>query len=340
MSAHTAHLPDPVGLDDDVCYRAIVDTAVEAIVVIDEAGVICSFNPAAERLFGYSAHEVIGSDVKILIPPAQHPTHEARLARRLALPGRPFTSDGGDVDGLRRDGSTFALEVSLAEWWLRGERFFTGILRDVTDRRRAQDHQRLLLDELNHRVKNTLAMVQAVAGQTLRNARSLQDARTALTSRLLALAKAHDLLTRESWEGAPMADIVSAAIHAHGGEARFEISGPPVRLPPSTALAISMALNELSTNAAKYGALSNDSGLVRIAWSLDGESGEVLNLRWEEIGGPPVQAPTHRGFGTRMIQGGLSYELGGSARLDFRPSGLFCAISARVPGDPTQKPEP
>jgi PAS domain S-box-containing protein len=315
----------------DARYRAIVDTAVDAIVVIDERGQITSFNPAAERLFGYEAVEMIGQNVNRLMPEPYHGEHDGYLARYRETGERRIIGIGREVSGRRSDGTTFPLELSIAEWWDGGKRFFTGVMRDVTARKRAEELQRLMINELNHRVKNTLATVQSVAGQTLRNATDLGDARESLTTRLLALARGHDILTRESWDGAELADIVGAVVAAHGDAGRFVLDGPAVRLAPKATLALSMALHELMTNAAKYGALSNADGQVGLSWRrIRDDAGERLQLRWEETDGPPVNTPTRQGFGTRLITGGLARELGGEVRLDYPPGGVVCEIDAEL----------
>ena len=319
----------PSLLANEARYRAIVDTAVDAILVINEVGVVSAFNPAAERLFGYGAAEVVGRNIRMLMPEPYHSGHDGYLERYRTTGERRIIGIGREVEGLRKDGSTFPLELSVAEWRAGDERFFTGVMRDITERVQAAEMQRLLVNELNHRVKNTLAAVQAVAGQTLRSAVDLDGARLALTSRLIALAKAHDILTEGVWQGAGLIDIVEAAMEAHGEESRFTVQGPPVRLTPKAALALSMALHELCTNAAKYGALSIDAGQVDIAWS--NRAGE-LAMSWRESGGPPVSPPTRRGFGTRMIEG-LARDLDGTADLEFNPGGLVCRIRAPFPDD-------
>lgn len=306
-------------------YQAIVDTAVDAIVVIDEHGVISDFNPAAERLFGYVATEVAGRNVKLLMPAPHHEAHDGYLSRYLMTGERRIIGIGRQVEGLRKDGTTFPLELSVAEWWAGGQRFFTGIMRDITERTRAEELQRLMVNELNHRVKNTLATVQAVAGQTLRNASDMDEARLSLTSRLIALARGHDVLTRESWGGADLTDIVESAVAA-GDRSRFEIAGPHARLSPKAVLALSMSLHELFTNAAKYGALSVDSGRVSIRWIRDDEH---LTLVWRERDGPKVALPHRRGFGSRMIEA-LARDLNGSARQEFLPDGVTCTIEAHL----------
>lgn len=193
--------------------------------------------------------------------------------------------------------------------------------------------QRLLINELNHRVKNTLASVQSIVAQTLRVATDTEQARKLIQSRLLALAAAHDVLTRQSWEGASLAEVLSTALAPHRPPEpeRLRLEGPPVWLTPRMALALSLAAHELVTNAAKYGALSSGwAGRVVVTWSLD--PGRRLRLRWEEIGGPTIDSPpARRGFGTRLIERGLAQDLGGEVRIDFAPGGVVCEIVTTLP---------
>jgi PAS domain S-box-containing protein len=205
-----------------------------------------------------------------------------------------------------------------------------GVLLDVSDQKKAVEQKQLLIHELNHRVKNTLASVVSIAGQTLRNAPDLDAARADLETRLVALARAHDVLTSENWSGAGLREIVDQAIAPFRQPAgRFAVSGPPVRLQPRAALVFAMALHELATNAAKYGALSADGGAVTIAWSLtETPRGPGLHLVWSETGGPPVSRPRRRGFGSRLIERSLAYELDGRVSLEFRPGGAVCTIEA------------
>ncbi|WP_018261421.1 sensor histidine kinase [Methylobacterium sp. WSM2598] len=196
--------------------------------------------------------------------------------------------------------------------------------------RRSAQHQRLLLNELNHRVKNTLATVQSIGSQTLRNAATTMEAQEALETRLLALSRAHDVLMRESWEGADLSEIVTQAIAPYDqGSNRFRAIGPEVRLSPHMALALSMAFQELSTNAVKYGALSNGVGSITIAWSVinDAEPPRLV-LRWVEQGGPAVVVPRRRGFGSRLIERNLARDLDGSVEIAFITSGVTCTVDA------------
>lgn len=213
-------------------------------------------------------------------------------------------------------------------------RLFTEAQREIEQRRRAEDHQKLLVNELNHRVKNTLAIVQSLAQQSFRDEVPPNEARRAFSARLSALAAAHNLLTRENWENALLSQIIATAVSGTTGanSDRVDLSGPDIQLAPQTAVSVAMALHELCTNAIKYGSLSNESGAVGVSWRVLGTAQSPrLHLEWTEHGGPPVEPPKSRGFGSRMIERGLAAELGGTVRLDFRASGLVCTIDAPLP---------
>jgi two-component sensor histidine kinase len=200
---------------------------------------------------------------------------------------------------------------------------------DVTARVRAAEYQQLLLNELNHRVKNTLATVQSIVSQTLRNAPTPPEARALIEQRMIALSRAHDVLTQEKWEGADLHAIVDQALgpFREPGHDRFRVRGPGVRLSPRMALDLAMAPHELATNAVKYGALSNAVGTVDLTWIVDRHSAPPrLKLRWKEREGPPVEPARRRGFGTRLIERSLAQDLGGEARIEFAPAGVVCTI--------------
>ncbi len=206
-----------------------------------------------------------------------------------------------------------------------------GVVLDITERKRWEEHLQLLIHELNHRVKNTLATVQSIAFQTLRNATTAEEAREAMEARLFALSRAHNVLTKENWEGAELGEIVAQAMEPYEGYGtdRLHWRGPQVRLSPRMALALAMALQELATNAVKYGALSNTTGEIRIVWNVDANTSPArLHLQWEETGGPPVEVPTRRGFGTRLIERSLAHELDGDVRIGFARAGVTCTVDA------------
>lgn len=201
---------------------------------------------------------------------------------------------------------------------------------DVTERVRAESHQRLLINELNHRVKNTLASVQSIVSQTLRHAASPRDAAQAITARIMALSGAHNVLTRESWDGADLRALAETAIHPFRppGQDAFHLAGPDMRVGPYAAISIALALHELATNAVKYGALSAPGGQVGICWSVS--AGHVFTLEWIESGGPPVVKADRRGFGSRLILQVLPDQLQGTADISYRPGGIAFTLTASV----------
>lgn len=201
-----------------------------------------------------------------------------------------------------------------------------GSTEDIHEQQIAADHLNLMVLELNHRVKNNLSTVQAIAVQTLRGTESPAQARDSFVQRIAALAAAHDILTREQWEGAGVGEVARGVLGplAEAAE-RVRIQGPQIRLAPKVALSLSMALHELGANALKYGALSTPEGRVDLTWSLDGPE-RALNITWTESGGPPVAPPTQRGFGSRLLERALAAELGAKVELRFEREGVICQV--------------
>ncbi|RCS25335.1 PAS domain S-box protein [Phyllobacterium salinisoli] len=209
------------------------------------------------------------------------------------------------------------------------------MLVDITEQKQAESRQKILIDELNHRVKNTLATVQSLAGQTARHAAGLEDFLRSFESRLMALARAHDLLTKRHWDDAPLDSLARAVLTplaASEAVKRIMIDGPSVGLNPRAALSLTMALNELATNAIKYGSLSSEKGSLGVAWHLQEEGNDqaMLILEWHERGGPLVRPPTRRGVGTRLMERCIERDLGGEFDLAFEPEGVSCRISIPV----------
>lgn len=206
----------------------------------------------------------------------------------------------------------------------------TGLVRDVTEIKRAEAERELLIGELNHRVKNMLTVVQSVARQTRRGAASVEAYAEAFERRLHALSGAYGLLTQSRWTGSSLGDLARAALASFlpEGDGRLRLDGPQVTLSPSATLSFAMALHELGTNAVKHGALSTPEGRVEVEWRIeDGEDGAgALHLEWRERGGPRVSPPTHQGFGSRLLERGVARELDGTVALDHREEGLVCVM--------------
>jgi two-component system, chemotaxis family, CheB/CheR fusion protein len=304
---------------------SIVDSCDDAIISKDLNGTILSWNHGAERLFGYSAEEAVGKPITMLIPP-ERLDEEPRIVERLRRGERIYHYE---TIRRRKDGSP--VEISLTVSPIKdAEGKVTGaskVARDITERKRAQEQQKLLLFEMRHRIKNTLATVQAIASQTLRSASA--DERSAFVARLCSLGSAYDLLTSERWNSALLSDVVSAALQPFQEKhrERFLIEGPSdVRLDSKTSLGVAMMLHELATNAVKYGALSNQSGHVSVEWELvPCATSARVKLHWQERGGPPVVPPKHKGFGSYLIEHVLGSE-SGRARVDYDPRGLDCVV--------------
>ena len=197
---------------------------------------------------------------------------------------------------------------------------------DAEQREAADQLQKLILEELHHRIKNTLATVSAIASQSLRNATSLEHGQQAIESRLMALGRAHDLLLQARWSSASLEHVVRGATEAFDsqGEGKFTIEGPDFKIASGAVIALAMTLNELCTNTTKFGALSAPTGRIAIVWTID-EATQRLHLTWSETGGPQVQAPTRRSFGTRLIET-LGKQLNGEVELAYAPHGFAYAL--------------
>jgi two-component sensor histidine kinase len=228
---------------------------------------------------------------------------------------------------------SIAGELHVFDFWVRGlgQTSKSGNLVasavDVTDRHEAQDTQRLLMRELDHRMKNTLQVIQAIIRRTARAQTSIPAFEASLLGRIRAMSRAHELLAGERWLGADIDTIVRQETGGFDIGGVVRIGGPPVRLNPKAALSIALAVHELATNASKYGALSTPNGRVDISWSLQRVGNEPwLAILWQEAGGPPVTPPEDRGFGSMLIERSIAYELGGDAVMEFRKEGLVCTI--------------
>ncbi|GLQ52338.1 chemotaxis methyltransferase [Dyella flava] len=308
---------------------AIIDSSRDAVIGYTLEDIISSWNKSAERTFGYSAQQAIGQPLSMLLP--ADATNEAKAIFESRDPGaRP---DKFEATWRTQGGQT--IPVSVANSPVRNSvgSVIAGslIARDISERRDAERHARMMLGELNHRVKNTLASVQAIALQTLTSSPSLEEFKANFLARLKALSQTHNLLAKEAWDGVRLATLVRGELAPYQDEqrtSRVRLHGEDLKLSPRIALALSMALHELTTNAMKYGALSDTQGTVDISWEVHlVDQRSWLHFSWLESGGPEVVTPTTHGFGTRLITGGLAYELDGEATLEFLPTGVRCTIT-------------
>jgi PAS domain S-box-containing protein len=304
-----------------------------AIFTTDLSGLITTWNAGAAKILGYQEEEIMGQPCDVIFTVEDRARGAPMLERTTAL------RDGRAEDlrwHLRKDGSRFWGSGNMMGLVDNGETVgFVKVLRDDTERKSAEEQRQLLLRELNHRVKNTLATVQSIAAQTLRAGGVAKSVTESLEARLASLSEAHNILTRENWEGAGVWEIARTAVAAHlnadPATERIHLKGADVWVPPRIAVALALALHELATNALKYGSLSVPQGQVDISWQVEGPPLErCLRLEWREAGGPPVKAPEKRGFGSRLIERGLAAELGGPVNLDFQSDGVRCGISASL----------
>jgi PAS domain S-box-containing protein len=313
----------------------ILENALEyAIFTLNFDGRITSWNPGAGRIFGYSREEAIGMDFAALFTApdvsANVPGAEIERARRK---GRAEDSRWHVRKGGARfwaNGVTMSIEGSETPVLLK-------ITRDETPTKLADEQRVLLLNELNHRIKNTLATVQSIVDHTLR-VKSVDPAvRNDLTSRLIALSDAHNILVEQSWAGADLMTIVAGALQpfARVSTEVFTWDGPPTRLSARQAVAMALVLHELATNAVKYGALKAPTGLVTVTWNqaIDSLGGRHLTLLWEERGGPAVAPPERSGFGSRLISRSFGNESGGRAHVEFAPDGVRCVVELPLSTD-------
>lgn len=201
------------------------------------------------------------------------------------------------------------------------------VSRDISAMKAAEEQQRLLALELKHRMKNTIAMIQAIANQTLRGGDETEKVKALFLGRLGTLSAAQDVLTQSVWARASLSFLIGETLKAHCSAAQFSVDGPEVELSSKMALAMALALHELATNATKYGALSRDDGRIAIGWSM---TADEFHFRWQEIGGPPVALPTHRGFGSRMIEKALASSVQGISKIAYEPAGIVFTLTAPI----------
>ena len=330
-------------IDREERYRAIVETAVDGIIVINSKGVIQSFNHAADEMFGYDFGEAIGQPVTVLMHENERADHDAAIERHEQTGISTVLGTAGvEVIARRKDGSSFPAHLAIAEWFVGGERFYTGIMRDLTNQKASEDARDILAREVDHRAKNALAVVQSLVRLT--RAKTVHEFIEAVSGRIEALARAHSLLSQGNWSGVLLNQIAEdeLAVAAKGSD--VSIKGCGVRLTPEAVQPVSMLFHELATNAFKYGSLRTPEGAVNVQWKVVDKN---LVIEWIETGELPVEAPDTVGFGSRMMKQVVTKQLEGSIVYDWRLDGLRVTVTlpqrsfVRVGSVPKPKiPEP
>jgi len=315
---------------DHPSLGAVLKTALDAVVVMRMDGTIAGWNDVAERSFGWDFAEARGRRMsELIIPPHYREAHEKGLAHFLATGEGPVLDTHFEITALHRDGREFPVELSITVARQFGEPVFLGFLRDISERHEAGRRQALLLAELNHRVKNMLAVVSGIAHQTVRASTTLPEFSKAFAGRLESLARAHEILTSGAWERASLGALAEALLgsYAQPGDGRARIAGPEVMLSPRQFMSVSMILHELITNATKYGALSVAEGRIALDWRDEADG--RIGLDWKETGLADIAEPAHRGFGSRMIALSVGHELDGTGESAWQPDGLLFRLRFR-----------
>ena len=300
-------------------FHGFLEENPDAVIIVDQTGRINFASHRVETMFGHLPNELVGKPLSVLIPERYRDLHAGHMDRFMKDPTPRMMGVGLELRALRKDGSEFPTEIALSPHRIPDGLVVVAAIRDIEAAKRGQ---RLLLRELHHRVKNTLATVIAITSQSLRTAQNLEEGRLAVESRLVALGRAHDLLLQEDWAGAKLTAVIHDAIEPFDSPdvPRFAVQDTDIDIGPGAVLPLAMSLNELGTNAVKYGALSNAMGRIDITSAVDNKA-QRLKLSWTEKGGPAVQEPTRRSFGTRLINRHAE-QLQGHVRLDYDPTGF------------------
>jgi PAS domain S-box-containing protein len=310
--------------------------------VCDRTGALQRYNSRAAELWGWSDEKAIannGSRTASKVSPEEAALPAGAPALEVIQTGKPVRDYEFVLE--RPDGSSVVV-LANADPIIGSDGAVAGVigsLLDVTDLRRAAFQQKALLNELNHRVKNTLATVQLLAAQTIRKCGLPKDVQIDFEARLVALSRAHDHLTRERWEPVELRTIVEKAVEPYRevSPEMVRICGEQIKVGAQASLTLAMIFHELANNAAKFGALSSAEGRLAVSWAVANgvcASPPTLVIDWEESGGPPVSAPERPGFGSRLLQHGITRQFRGSTRLDYDPSGLRCRMEIPLPSIP------
>ncbi|MGC1587153.1 MAG: PAS domain S-box protein, partial [Rhodomicrobium sp.] len=296
------------------------------ILVVDAAGRIQIVNNQIAKMFGYRRDELAGRSVEMLVPDRFRGNHASLRAGFIAHPSNRPMGAGRDLYGVRKDGSEFPVEIGLGSFTAGDGEMSLAIVTDITERKRVDEREKLLVGELEHRTKNLFAVVHALAHRSLRGNHTLDEAREAFLGRMQALMRADQRLTNSAWKGTSLSDIACSELEPFAG--RFKLDGAEIELSPQAAQNFALAVHELATNASKYGALSTAEGRIAIEWSVHAnKEGKALKFHWQEHGGPPVSIPKKDGFGAALLKATL-----GEGRIEFAAKGLNYEVDVPLAG--------
>ena len=314
----------PFGKD----FEAILSQIGDAVVCVNNSGEIILLNRSAELLFGYATLELIGCPLDTLIPVRFQDQHRDEHSRFLKADAamRRVMANGREVLGRRKDGTEFAIEVSLSRQRIDGQHIATAVIRDVSDRKVEEKQRQLIADEVAHRLRNTMAVITSIVSLTARNASSAADLKTKLLGRFAAISRTNDFLIRGAWIEASLRELLESELAPYcDDDDRITLEGPDVAIDREAAVAMALVFHELATNASKYGALSVSAGRLHVRWQVAGSNKRVLEVIWRETGGPLVLPPTRRGFGSELISSNLRGH-GGETELTYLAAGITCSL--------------
>lgn len=321
----------PLPLQSALMTDDVLALVADSVICTDEDGRILLFNRAAEQSFGYSASEVIGQKVEMLLPPRHRADHVGQV-RSFAVKdsvANRLMGDRREVWGRRKNGEEFPAEAMISRQTISGRTVLTAVHRDITERKELEALREAAARELDHRMKNLLSVVNSLISLSAATASNVSEFKEALIGRLTALAATQKLLLGEQ-QRTSLSELFLAELaqYQSPGGANVTIDGPSVSVGPRAAQILALAVHELATNSAKYGAFRNSAGRVSVTSEFQGDGDECqLVIKWREAGGPPVKPPERQGFGTRLIEQIVARALRADVAMDYRPEGLVCRMT-------------
>jgi PAS domain S-box-containing protein len=308
--------------------RALLESAPNGIVVVNEQGMIQAVNQRTERLFGYGRAELVGKSVEVLVPHARAANHRQLRGAFQKKPETRAMGAGRDLAGRRKDGTEFPLEIGLNPVGLTGRTAVLATVIDISERRRAQERQEFLTRELRHRSQNLFTVIEAIASRSLEEGHSLDEAKKVFLGRLHALARAHAMLAEAAWAGAMLSKIIEQEVA--GFSNYVDLAGCDIVVNTPAAQQFALIVHELGTNAVKYGALSSPNGRIAIEGTIGEKNGaKTLFFTWRETGGPPVSEPRRRGFGSVLLLRAAK-QFSDHVALNFHPAGVVYELTVPV----------